>query len=390
MRIALFFFIYVGANGLITPYLPPYLKSIGFSAQESSHILSISNLLMIFAPPLWGWLADRLGRPGLVLKITCIGATLAFFFLLNVNTFAALAAIMFVYAIFWTAIGGLADTIAVAEARKLSTDYARLRVWGSIGFIVTVYLFSEFLSHGGEKKDVIPFYFYMMLAYSLLSIFALPVQAPTTKPPSVSEAFRLAADPALLMFLLAIMLHQMAMQPYYNHFAIHVEDQKIDPRWIGASYSFGVITEIAVMWWFRHFIRRVPILPMICGIFVITALRWYLTSIATSGIAFAMIQMLHGLSFGAVFIGSILHLEQTVPEHLRATGRMLFTSTVNGCGGILGNWIAGMAYDRGKGSGTFQTSACIELLAPVFLLVAMQLLKRRKETPVSVAQTEVA
>jgi MFS transporter, PPP family, 3-phenylpropionic acid transporter len=390
MRIALFFFIYVGANGLLIPYLPPYLLSIGFSPQEISRVVSISPLLMIFAPPLWGLLADRLGRPGLVLKIACVGATFTFYFLLNAKTFMTLAAIMTVYSVFWTSIGGLADTIAVAEARKLNTDYARLRVWGSIGFIVTVYLFSEFLSHGGEKKDVIPFYFYMMVAYSLLSIFALPVQAPTTKPPSVSEAFRLAADPALLMFLLAIMLHQTAMQPYYNYFAIHVEDQKIDPRWIGASYSFGVITEIAVMWSFRHFIRRVPILPMICGIFVVTALRWYLTSIATSGVAFAMIQMLHGLSFGAVFIGSILHLEQTVPEHLRATGRMLFTSMVHGCGGILGNAIAGMAYDRGKGSGAFQTSACIELLAPVFLLVAMQLIRRRKGVPAAVAQTEVA
>jgi MFS transporter, PPP family, 3-phenylpropionic acid transporter len=390
MRIALFFFIYVGANGLITPYLPPYLKSIGFTPTEISRVVSIGPLLMIFAPPLWGWLADRLGRPGLVLKITCIGATSIFFFLLNVKTFLALSAIMFMYSIFWTAIGGLADTVAVAEARKLNTDYSRLRVWGSIGFIVTAYLFGEFLSHGGEKKDVIPFYFYMMLAYSLIAIFALPVQAPTTRPPRASEAVRLAADPALLTFLIAIMLHQAAMMPYYNYFAIHVEDLKIDPRWIGAAYSFGVVTEIAVMWWFRHFIKRVPLLPMICGVLFVTALRWYLTSIATSGIAFAMIQLLHGLSFGAVYVGSILHLENTVPEHLRATGRMLFTSMVHGCGGILGNAISAMAYDRGRGSGAFQTSACIELLAPVFIIVSMQLLKRRKETPAAVARTEVA
>lgn len=377
MPIAVFYFFFIGSLGILAPYLSPYLKSLGLDMKQVSRITALGPLLMIFAPPLWGLIADRTGKPALILKIACFSAAAVLFFMLSAHSFAAVAIVFFIYSIFWSAIGGLADTVAVAEAKRLNTDFARLRVWGSIGFILATYLFGVYLSRGGKIESTVPAYFAMMVLCSFLSLIVKSAATPGMLVPSPADALRLASDPALLLFLLSAMIHWAASASYFVCFAVHLEDLAIDPKYVGIGFSAGVIAEVGVMWTFRHFSKRLPILGLIGVVFFVTSLRWYLTSIVTSGPGLAAIQSLHGLTFGLVFVGAVVHLERTVPENLRASGRALFSSIVMGCGGIAGNIIAGIAYERGKGPGAFQTAAALELLAPVFLLLSIRVLKRK-------------
>lgn len=378
MWIAVFYFLYVGANGILTPYLPLYFKSIGFSPKQTSSILSMGPL-MIFASPVWGWIADRTGKLTLILKLASAGAAISFAFLPGISAFPAVLGVYCVYAMFSSTISSLADSVAVLEAKRIGTEYSRLRLWGSIGYIVTTYAFGIYLSHGGENHDVIAAGLMFILLYMLEGL-ALKTEQPATRkaPPSLADAARLLHDPALVTFLIAGTIHWIALWAYYFAFSLHLQKLSIGPEYVGIAGCFAVVAEVLVMWGFRGMQRRLPLMGVIAFSFIVSALRWFLVANVTGALALAAIQALHGFTFGAFFVGSIVYLERTIPEQLRATGRALFAAVVFGIGGIVGSALAGARFESGGGKSAFMTSAVLELFAPLVLLLSAWFSRRAK------------
>lgn len=131
-----------------------------------------------------------------------------------------------------------------------------------------------------------------------------------------------------------------------------------------------------MMWAYRSVRKRIPLFPLLGLSFALTSLRWFVVARVNDGPALAAIQILHGFTFGAFYVGVISYLEQTVPPKLRATGRALFTSISIGLGGLIGHQLAGYMYDLGHTHEmdgarlAFYVAACIEWLAPVALLLS--------------------
>jgi MFS transporter, PPP family, 3-phenylpropionic acid transporter len=379
MRIAFFYFVYFGAVGVMLPYLPPHLRAMGFSGTEIGALLAVAPLLMIVVPPLWGFFADRARSTAAVLKLACLGSALAFAPLLGAKSFFAVAAVLTVHALFYTPITALADTVAVAHVRAHGGDYARLRLWGSVGFVITSFAFSAHLAHRGSAADVV---WVTLALFGVAAAAATSIRSlgATALRPSLSDARRLARDPAFLAFLVAGGLHWAAAAPFHLLFAVHLEDLGADPRWIGAGLALAVGAEVAVMWRFPALRRRLSLFGLLQLVFVASAARWLLTAWAPSGAMAAALQVLHGLTFGAFFVAAIVHLQDTVPERLRATGRALFSSVVFGLGGVGGNALAGALYDLGGASLAFAAAAGLQLCALPCLAWAARLRDRSTDS----------
>lgn len=374
MAVAAFYFAYFAATGVLIPYLPPYLRGLGLSGSQIGVIGALTPAMSLLAPPLWGFAADRLQRPALVLRAVTAGAALAFAPLLVASSFGALALAVAGYAFFSTGIIPLADAIAVVEARRLSTDYARLRLWGSIGFIATSSLFGLWLAGRGSPASVVPVALALIAAHAAVA-HSVPATRAVGHPPGLADAARLATDGRLLLFMGGAMLHWAAAAPFHQFFAIHLRDLGVPESFVGAGIAVGVSAEVVVMWRFRSIAARLPIFGVIGLAYGAGAVRWWLMGFVQDGAALAAIQALHGISFGAFLVGSIAHLERTVPEELRATGRALFSAVVFGLGGIAGMLLAGVLYDAGGGAAAFRSAAVLEVLAPLGLLGA----RRRRE-----------
>jgi len=390
MAIAIFYFIYIGANGIFTPYLPLYYKSLGFSGIQISLISSFTSLMLIFAP-VWGFIADRTGRPASMLKVACAGAALSFSFLFGARSFLPVLGIIGLYSVFYTNISPLADTIALCEARRLGTEYSRLRVWGSIGFIVATLAFGEFLKKKGDgpeeaashSRDALTACMALMVVYTIAAQF---LKADNTARDSrrvkISDAYVLATDPSFFFFLVAALIHWAAMQPYYLFYGLRLKELSIGPEYVGRGFSAGVCSEVAMLWFFSSVKARMPLYGLLASSFMVTSLRWFLVAHCVSGPALAAIQIAHGFSFGAFFVGSIAHLERTVPERLRATGRALFAMIVFGGGAIAGNSLAGYMSGIAGYRGAFLAGSALEFLAPLALLVSVRFKRQaRVEAP---------
>jgi len=374
MRVALFYFVLYTSVGLILPYLPPYYRTLGFSGKEIALAVSVQPFLSILVPPLWGYLADRTRRPVWLLGLATLGAAIAFVPMLWARSVGAVVAVLALFSIFSTPLGSLIDSIAVVEARRIGTDYARLRLWGSLGFVAASWSFGQWLAHGGAAGDAVAWILAAVIGYALVARTLAPVPvAGHLEPPSVAEAGTLLRRPAMLLFLAANLLHWAALAPYHMLFALHLEGLGASPASVGAGFTAAVAAEVLVMWRFRDLARRLP-LGVILGLaYGSGVVRWLLTGTLASGTAIAALQLLHGLTYGAFFVGSMLWLEREVPERLRATGRALFTAVSIGIGGVGGNVLAGALFDVGGGGLAFRAAALLDLLPPLLLLAAWRL-----------------
>lgn len=376
MRVAAFYFFYLATTGISLPYFTKYLKALGYSGFEIASIASISPLLSIFVPLVWGFAADRSGKLVPLLKIAVAGTACALLPLIFVQSYAGILSVWVGYAFFTSAIATLADTLAVIEARRIGTDYARLRLWGSISFIATSFGFGQYLSAGGSIKHVPAVMFFLaLLAAVVVHILRAPAQPLHKTPPSFKEARALAANPALLWFFAAGMIHQAGLSPYYIFYAIHLEAQGMGQDVVGWSFGLGVAAEVLMLYAFRHVFKRVPLFPMMAASFLISSARWFLVARLHSAPLMAVLQTAHAFTFAFCYAGAIAHLEKNVAEPLRATGRALFSAISLGLGSVLGHWLAGTIFDARGSSAAFNAAALLDLVAVIPLLISAKYVK---------------
>src|SRR5262245_7333242 len=148
-----FYFCYFVAVGTLVPFFPPYLRGLGLSGGRIALLLTVSPALYLGVPLAWGWLADKLRHPGRVLGFVSLGAAVSWIPVASAQSFGALLPAFAVYCFFAVAIIGLADALAFDRARA-GGDYGRIRLWGSVSFILVSLALGQLLeARGGRAAD---------------------------------------------------------------------------------------------------------------------------------------------------------------------------------------------------------------------------------------------
>ena len=373
MRVALFYFVFIATTGLILPYFPKYLDSLGFSETQISCINTIGPAMLMIVPLIWGFIADKTGRTALLLKIACAGAalSLAIFAIADIRSYQGVLCIWFAYMFFQSTLLPLADSLAIVEARRIGTDYARLRLWGSISFILVAFGFGQYLTHGGNIRWM------LKIAAALACCAALCAHllrqygsGPLRVPPSFKDSRRLFHDPALMWFFVAGMIHQAALSPYYLFYNLHLSRLGLGQDIVGWSFTLGVGAEVTMFWFARPLFQRKPLFPLMAFSFALSAVRWMLVAHVTNGPLLALLQTGHAFTFALCYAGSIAHLEKVVAEPLRGTGRAMFSAISLGLGSVIGFYPAGYVSKNFGIGASFQAAALLEIVAFVPLFIA--------------------
>ena len=133
-----FYFAYFGFVGAFSPFWGLYLKSLTFSAFQIAILMSLFQMARIFAPSLWGWLADRTGRRVSIIQWLAGLSLLSYAGVFFGHSFNWLFGVMLLLSFFWSASLPLIEAITLGHLRDRFDRYGRIRMWGSIGFIGAV------------------------------------------------------------------------------------------------------------------------------------------------------------------------------------------------------------------------------------------------------------
>lgn len=368
--VAAFYFLYYAALGVLLPFLPAYLKSLGLSATEVGILLALQPTLALGAPHVWARLADRTGRPGHVLTVICAGIAIFFAPLLFLRQFGALFLSLLVFSVFASSLTTLLDTIALRRVAAVGGSYARLRLFGSVGFVLTSTGFGLWVDTIDRRVVVVPLV--LMVTYFACS-FALHGRA---APAAASRGPRgkLLGDRVLFAFLAAASLHWIAGSPFHAMFAVHVASIGLSPAVVGLGAGLGVLSEVAIMWWYPRVSHRLSPLRFVALAYLVSVVRWVGMAVASDAVTIVALSLLHAFSFGAFLVGGVAFVASRVPATQRAEGQALFVSATFGLGGLIGFASAGAGFDLFGGHRLFGVAAIVELFA---LAIVLGLLRKR-------------
>ncbi len=342
-RLSAWYFFYFAFVGAFAPYFTLYLQDIGQSAWEIGVLMSVPQVMRLLAPNLWGWLADRLGRRAAVVKVAALGSVLGFCGFFFTREYLPMLAAMTLVWFFWSAALPLVEAMTLDRLAGQTERYGRIRLWGSIGFIVSVLGL-------GAVLDYLPiaavlwaclFILASVLA-SALTLAEPKVGAGGTAPPVANRLRR----PAVMALLAACFFMSVAHGPLYVFYSIHLVDHGYDKMAVGLLWSLGVVAEIIVFMIMPRLMKHFSLRGILLASFALAVLRFLLIGWAADHVlVLAFAQILHGATFGAYHAGAMAALIRWFEPAQQARVQGLYGSISFGAGGMVGGLIGGQSWD---------------------------------------------
>ncbi len=361
-------FMYFGAVGLFNPYAPLWFQSLGFSTLLIGTIASLQSWTRVFAPYAWSWAGDHSGRRVELIRIAAFGALMAALGLLGVQ---AAVPVALVTTLLFLANSGvvplfeatLTQALHRADASMDTARYGRVRVWGSVGFIVSVTAFGALLEAGGV--GVFPWFVAAMNAALLITALRLPAthDAALHDEPA-PPVLPLLRRPEVAWFFAATFFTVLAHTSLYAFFSLYLVDLGYGKAAVGALWAVSVVGEIAFFWkqghWFARFTPQ-RWLEIVAGV---TLLRFAATA-AFGAVAPVLVlaQALHAITFAAHHSACVALVHRLFPGRLRGRGQALYTTLGYGLSGVLGGVGGGWVIARLGFAAVFWAAAACAALA---------------------------
>ena len=361
VRLAAFYFAFFVYAGLSVAYLPAYLAARGLGAAEIAWVLALPQLVRVFAPALWGWIADRTGAQRAIVALGCGANAVCFSLVPFANGVAGLAALVAGASFLSAAALPLVEAITLGVLAGRPGRYGPIRVWGSIGFIVAVLAGGEWLDR--HAAATLPPALVLLGLASLVAALALPGRRVSVATPSL--AFALPREARWLLacgFCMAL-----AHGTLYAFLTLHLQRAGYSNSLIGMLWTAGVVAEVLVFVALPALFRRASLGAILMASCLLGVVRFLLIGWAADWIwLLVAAQLMHAATFGAFHAASVAALHRLFPAGGQARGQTLFSSVAYGAGGAAGALSAGWAWELAGAGPAFSLSA-LAALAGAFL-----------------------
>ncbi|WP_372658314.1 MFS transporter [Hydrogenophaga sp.] len=337
---------YFAHIGFFNPYLPLWLKDLGFGLIAIAVLTSVQSATRLFAPYAWGTLSDRTGER---VKLLRYGATvalrlsLALWFPLGGVALFVVLLLMFSHTsammpMSEAALAHLVSQGGAFDARR----YGRVRVWGSLGFLVTVVLAGWWFESFGMGS--FPGWTLATLVAVTVSVWCLPDHREAVHHehdhPDIRPVLR---QPAVRWFFASVFFHVLAHIFIYVFFSLYLDALGYSKTAIGLLWAVSVVIEIG---WFYTQGRWLPKMPLTAWLVLASGLM-ALRMALTAGVPLVwplllLAQALHAITFAAHHTVCIALLSHHFPGRLRGRGQALYTVVGYGLPGVMGGLVGGV------------------------------------------------
>jgi PPP family 3-phenylpropionic acid transporter len=224
----------------------------------------------------------------------------------------------------------ITESLAMQTSKGNLRAYGRMRVWGSIGFIVAVMLAGPWFDRVGI--DWLPASLIAMLGLILVVTFFLPHREVHDLSPAPTIVRNIFKEKKIQRFLLASFLMLLAHAPLYTLFSLWLFEQGFTRTEIGLLWALGVVAEIAMFQFQHRLFDRLSV--GVCWVmsYAVTAIRFLMIAFSGGSLwVIVLAQLLHAVTFGVHHSASMSLIRQWFPAQAQARGQAFYT----GLGGRL-------------------------------------------------------
>ncbi len=365
-RLSGFYFFYFAFVGAMAPFWGLYLRSLEFNAFQIGVLMSLLQVMRIFAPNIWGHIADHSGKRVAIVQLAALVCLVAFVGVFWATSFWPLFLVMSLISFFWSASLPLVEATTLSHLGDRTDRYGRIRLWGSVGFILVVVGLGAALDHASIR--LVPWVVTGLLVGIVLTSRVIP-EAEIARHEHVHIPLRdVVRRPQVLALFIAALLMAAAHGPYYTFFTIHLVEAGYSKTVAGWLWALGVVCEIGIFLIMPRVFARIRHETVLLVTLAAAALRFLLIGwLVDNLLVLLFAQLLHGLTFGAYHASALALVHRHFIGKNQARGQALYNSLAFGVGGTLGSLYSGAVWDRIGSGWTFSlASLCAFLAALVF------------------------
>ncbi len=346
--------------------------TLHFSGEQIGAIFMTLGIASLFMPGLLGIVADRWVRPDKLYALVHILGAGLLYLAAKETTFDGLYLVMLLYLMLYMPTIALDNTVSYCILEKhgydIVKDFPPIRVWGTIGFIIAVWLI-DLLGWGLSNMQL-----YFSAAFSLvLGLYSLtlpgcPIEKSKTKRTLVQalglDAFVLFKNKKMAIFFIFSMLLGAALQitNMWGEAFLHDFGKIAAYKDAFAVTHNGILMSVSQMsetlfiltipFFLKRFgIKKVMLMSMFAWVF-----RFGLFGIGTPvglGLGFLILSMIiYGMAFDFFNISGSLFVEMEAEPKIRASAQGLFMIMTNGLGAMIGAYGSGVIIDVFTHNGT--------------------------------------
>ena len=344
LNFALFFFAYYGYVGVFSPYASLYFADKGIGAAQIGVLMSLMQVMRIFGPNLWGWVADHTRRRVQVLRLTSIAAALAFCAMFWGASFGYFLVAMVMLNLFTSAQGPLSEALMLSAMRGDLTHYGRLRLWGSVGFIAAVTISGQLLDWYGI--GLVLWISLLLLALVAFAASGMREEGATHAAHDTPSVRELLKRREVLAFFASTFLMVAAHASLYVYYSLYLAGIGYSKTVIGLMWSLGVVAEIAFFYWQAPLFRRFGVRWLMLASLLVGVVRFLMIGFGAESLALLLVaQVLHAATFGVHHSASVATLQRWFSGPLQARGQALYISVSYGLGGTAGGLLLSACWD---------------------------------------------
>lgn len=345
-----YYFAYMGGVGFISPFINLFYVSLGLSGTQIGTIGSLSAIVGLVVSPVVVTEIKKLPQARTLLQLSLVLGGMGYFLLGQQTVFLFILIIIFFNTVITAGITPTSDSMAVTVSAQAGTGYGSIRVWASVGWIVTVLTAGWLVQRFGYIAGFTGVALIWMVAAALVLFipahhFVAKQGIELSKPSVRTALYHIRRDRVLLGFAVAIIFIGFANNGVLQFENVFLAQLGASKQLISVAGILSAIVEIPFMIYADKFVRRTGAhRVMILALAMIAVQR--ATVLIVPHIAMVMIvRFLGGTSFSFYTIAYMGLISSRTKSHETGTVLALYTVTLSGIVSMLAAPISGALFD---------------------------------------------
>jgi nucleoside transporter len=253
----------------------------------------------------------------------------------------------------------LSNSLAFHNIADQEKQFPRIRVWGTIGWIIAglfiSYVLTAFVTDVRPEQTALPLY---TAGVASLIVAAFSLTLPHTPPPARGQvvsarsvigldAFQQLGSRPFYVFIISALLLCIPLAAYYNFTQLYLTAAGIER--IAATQTLGQMSETVFMFLMPVFFARLGVKKMLLAGMGAWVLRYVLFALGAPDAVYWMIVLgilLHGICYDFFFVTGMIYVDKKSTPAIRGQAQGFFVFVTYGVGMLIGAQVAGNVYNR--------------------------------------------
>ena len=400
-RLGTMMFLQYALWGAWLPVTARYLSAgvaevgLGFSGSEIGMILGLAGSIgAVAAPFIAGQIADRYFSTERILAALVIIGGVVKWITAYQTDYSAWLVLSIIYSVVYMPTLALSNSITFAHMKDPDSDFPKIRVWGTIGWIAASWAFpmiwlqtdlnfqwmppfivgSEVANVTSRLADALIFSGAISVTYGLFC-FMLPNTPPkkdAVEKLAFKKAFALFNQTSFTILVVASLTVSIIHQIYFLQTGPFLSSIGLKDSQIGPAMTVGQFAEIAAMAYLGFFLKRFGFRKVIFLGVLAYAARYAVFGTVTLPIWIMVAsQAFHGICYAFFFAGAYIYVDKIADEDVRHSAQTVFGMIILGGGPVIGGWLSGYLQETFTQAGLFDYSPFSYTLSAVGFVTAL-------------------